>query len=131
MDSAKRPPISTLCSSCDGLFCGIRQEKAVGAACISPVPGNQTPRNLEQSANNGCHLCYIRWGQLTSEERKSLDDSSVIKYGFVNDTNGNEMNFRYVLREPILDRKKLYVNKTLLFLLEASASQFVLIVHDI
>jgi hypothetical protein len=109
-------PTSSLCSSCSELFRGKRQEKALGVACPYPVPRNQTLLQVESSANEGCHLCHLRWGQLDSRERGLLEGCTRINYGFWHDAGGLGLAFGYHYPNRDHGQKKGYLTKSVLCL---------------
>jgi hypothetical protein len=115
---------STLCSSCSELFRGTRQEIALGVACPYPVPGNQTLLELESSAKNGCHLCYLRLGQLGGGEKSLLEGCSKINYGFGRDALGLGITFEYHFPNSDHGQRKPYLTQSFFCQPKISRLQF-------
>jgi hypothetical protein len=86
---------SNLCYACQSIFSGNPKTLEFGASAEDILP--QTVHDLQQSALQGCQLCYLRWGQLSDEEgAKVTVGCEMIKYGFSDSRIGQAIVFEYV-----------------------------------
>lgn len=84
---------SNLCQTCTSMFQGERKDKPLGVTATQPL--NQTLQELESSAENGCHLCYIRWHDLSPAERLALTGCEKVTFGFWKSRVGDGIAFEY------------------------------------
>ena len=70
---------SPLCNDCQSIFHGAKKVGNAGLPAEHVFP--QSFKRLESSSQT-CQLCYLRWEQLSSEERNELRNSTIIKYFF-------------------------------------------------
>lgn len=102
-----------LCSFCEKLFTGTRKDKPLGIT--GEYPTNQTLLEVELSAQNGCHLCFIRMENLSTHERAELQGCVQIQFGFWTDKWGLGLAFEYFYPvDPAIKRKKPCLSKDIL-----------------
>src|SRR5271155_4809622 len=92
--------LSPLCTTCSQLFIGHRQDQDRAHRDVM-YPIDQAFLALEDSGRDRCHLCFLRWQQLSSEERAQLQSCSRIEYAFT----PTQLVFRYHYSNP-LDAEK-------------------------
>ncbi len=85
---------SSLCLPCRSIFSGNRQEKPLGVTAKAHFL--QTLQGLQASAESGtCHLCYIRWHDLSRKEREDLQGCTKVTFGFWRSGVGDGIVFEY------------------------------------
>jgi hypothetical protein len=89
---------SRLCQACRSIFQGQRKDKPLGVTATHPFP--QTLQELQSSAEQGCHLCYIRWHDLPPADRKALEGCSRVTFGFWQSSIGDGIAFEYFYSRP-------------------------------
>ncbi len=89
---------SSLCTPCKNIFSGTRKDKPLGVTAINPFP--QTFQELQASAENNCHLCYIRWNDLSTKDREDLQGCTKITFGFWKSSVGDGIAFEYFYPMP-------------------------------
>lgn len=83
-----------LCGTCRCITQGRRKDKSLGVTATHLFA--QTTQELALSAEHGCHLCYIRWQDLTIDDRKALEGCSKVTFGFWQSSVGDGVAFEYV-----------------------------------
>ena len=73
--------LSQLCPSCTSIFEGERVEKEAGDDRALQVL-DQSLQDMEDAAQEGCHLCHLLLESLTKAERQKLEGCEVIAYGY-------------------------------------------------
>ena len=86
-------PRSFLCQTCQSIFTGQRKDKAPGAPTEADL--NQTWDELELSAQQGCQLCWLRFNQVSDNEKTTLSRDQSIRYGYWESRVGNGIAFDY------------------------------------
>ncbi|CZR67858.1 uncharacterized protein PAC_17757 [Phialocephala subalpina] len=104
--------LSTLCQPCASIFRSQYKDKPLGVTATHNFP--QTVEQLQSSAESGCHLCYIRWDDLTPKDREALRGCAKITYGFWKSKIGNGIAFEYFYPTPPATGKP-YLTVSVLF----------------
>jgi hypothetical protein len=103
---------SSLCIPCSSIFSGTRKDIPRGVTAISHFW--QTLQQLQASAESGsCHLCYIRWHDLSSKEREDLQGCTKVTFGFWRSSVGDGIAFEYFYPQP-LENEKVCLTKSVL-----------------
>ncbi len=90
---------SSLCLQCRSIFSGNRQDKPLGVTAKARFL--QTLQGLQASAESGaCHLCYIRWHDLSRKEREDLQGCTKVTFGFWRSKVGDGIAFEYFYPRP-------------------------------
>jgi hypothetical protein len=90
---------SSLCLQCRSIFSGNRQEKPLGITAKAHFL--QTLQGLQTSAESGaCHLCYVRWHDLSRKEREDLRGCTKVTFGFWRSSVGDGIAFEYFYPRP-------------------------------
>lgn len=83
----------SLCQTCRSIFEGQRKDKPLGVTAAHPF--KQTFQELQSSAEQGCHLCYIRWQDLSPADRVALQGCIKVTFGFWQSSVGDGIAFEY------------------------------------
>lgn len=103
---------SNLCTPCRNIFLGTRKDKSLGVTATNPF--QQTLQELQASADNDCHLCYIRWHDLSLKEREDLQGCTKVTFGFWKSSVGDGIAFEYFYPRPPQDGKLCLTKSVLL-----------------
>ena len=104
---------STLCLHCRSIFSGNRQDKPLGVTAKAHFL--QTLQGLQASAESGaCHLCYIRWHDLSRKEREDLRGCTKVTFGFWRSSVGDGIAFEYFYPRPPANGKACLTKSILL-----------------
>jgi hypothetical protein len=98
-----------LCSFCEKLFTRSRKGKPLGVAAEHPT--NQTLLEMELSAQNGCHFCFMRMEQLSIRERAELHGWVQIQFGFWTDRRSLGVAFEYFYPVQLARKEKPCLSK--------------------
>lgn len=93
-----REDLSTLCKPCSSIFRGQYKDKPLGVTATHHFP--QSFELLQSSAEADCHLCYIRWNDLTLKDRDALRGCTKITYGFWKSNVGDGIAYEYFFPIP-------------------------------
>jgi hypothetical protein len=104
---------SNLCQTCSSIFRGNRKDKPLGVTGRHPL--NQTLQELQSSAENGCHLCYIRWNDLSAADKLALRGCVKVNFGFWESRVGNGLAFEYFYAIQPLEERTPCLTRSLLF----------------
>lgn len=104
--------IPTSAKTCRSIFQGNRKTMPLGVT--APHPLNQTLKELQSSAENGCHLCFLRWHDLSPAERLALTGCEKVTFGFWESRVGDGIAFDYFYAQP-QGKPKLCLTKSVLF----------------
>lgn len=104
---------SSLCLQCRSIFSGNRQEKPLGITAKARFL--QTLQGLQTSAESGaCHLCYVRWHDLSRKEREDLRGCTKVTFGFWRSSVGDGIAFEYFYPRPPANGKACLTKSILL-----------------
>jgi hypothetical protein len=104
---------SSLCLQCRSIFSGNRQDNPLGTTAKAHFL--QTLQGLQTSAESGaCHLCYIRWHDLSPKEREELQGCTEVTFGFWRSRVGDGVAFEYFYTRPPENGKQCLTKSVLL-----------------
>lgn len=104
---------SSLCIQCNSIFSGTRRDKPLGVTATAHFW--QSLQQLQASAESGeCHLCYIRWRDLSPKEKEDLQGCTKVTFGFWTSLIGDGVAFEYFYPQPFKNGKECLTKSVML-----------------